>query len=112
MAAASSPRLPGIGRGRSRTGRHRKALDALARDVRRNGRTAYVDALIDAARGHADSCDRLEHDTEASEHTLTLALAQFRYALAELRPYATEADHATDPLADALAAALRDSAAS
>jgi hypothetical protein len=101
-------RLPGMGRGRTKIGRHRRQLDQLAADIRRSGRKPFVDALIDAARGHADACDRLEADDDGSEHTLTLALANYRGALHELRPYATD-DTAADPLADALAAALRNS---
>ena len=99
-----------MGRGRARIGRHRRQLDLLAADIRRIGRTPFVDALIDAARGHADTCDRLETNDDGSEHTLTLALANYRAALHELRPYATDDATAADPLADALAAALRQSA--
>lgn len=97
---------------RTRSGRHSRSLAKLARDVRRDGRNPYTENLLAQTQALADVCDRLEANPDASEHTLIVALQQLRAAAADLREYASAPVRESDPLRDALSAALRDSAAS
>lgn len=108
------PRLPSIGKGRAKIGRHRRVLDALARDVRNNvGKLAMIEQRIVAARGAADEMDRLEADNDRSSHTFMLAARCYSDLTRLLEPYATQPDPPAAPadtagqIGDFIAATLR-----
>lgn len=109
-SAMTQPRLPGVGRGAVPRGRNQRAVDKLAGRLRElDASDEHTAALVTLARTCAASLDRLEHDTDRSEHTIaTLGRVQLE-VLRELRPPVTGHDP-FDELTAALSAAVRDTA--
>jgi hypothetical protein len=102
-----------MGRIRAKTGRHRRSFDRFARASRKANENSDRDVLDDeltTLRGLADQLDRLEADPDASAHTFALVsrtYADLRREITTRLPAGTLAD----PLADAYAAAIRNSTA-
>lgn len=110
--ATNQNQLAGIGRARPRLGRHRRALDKLAKHLRDEVGRGKADLEVDiiTARGMADELDRMELDNERSSHTYAMvarSYAEIRIPLhTRLGEGADDAEFAS--FQDELTAAVRD----
>lgn len=87
MTTKSQPRLPGVGRGRARVGRTRRALDAYVAALRAAGRLDdFRVALLPVLRNLADDCDALAADPDHSAHTAALVNRSLSEQLHLFRP--------------------------
>jgi hypothetical protein len=86
VATEDQQRLPGIGRGRRRVGRHRRALDAYLRAVRTGGEEPSPEwqHMATIVRGLADDVDVAEHDGETSAWVIANTLSQYRAGALDL----------------------------
>jgi hypothetical protein len=102
-------RLPGFGAIRRRRGRNELAVDGVAKYLRDLQQFGPIEtALVTLARTTGASLDRLEHDSERSEHVVGSVARVHLQALDSLRPNVTTAGDTFDKLLDELSTAVRD----
>jgi hypothetical protein len=102
-------RLPGFGSIRRRRARNERAIDRVAAYLRELDQSDPItDALIVLGRTTGAALDRLEADTESSEHTLGNVARVHLQVLEAARPNMTTTVDAFDRMLDDLSAAVRD----